>query len=88
MPLKDFGYGLFNTLYELIFKEKMSNEAMKFFTGTSYVAAGTLFGALLTFIFSALAARILGPTNFGNLALVTTVSPIVMVPMGICQLGG
>jgi O-antigen/teichoic acid export membrane protein len=88
MPLKDFGYRLFNTLYELIFKEKMTPETWQFFTGTSYVAIGTLFGSLLTFVFSALAARILGPTNFGNLALVTAVSVIISVPMGMCLLGG
>jgi O-antigen/teichoic acid export membrane protein len=88
MPLKDFGYRLFNTLYELIFKEKMNPETQQFFTGTSYVAIGTLFGSLLTFVFSALAARILGPTNFGNLALVTAVTVIVVVPMVICLQGG
>jgi O-antigen/teichoic acid export membrane protein len=88
MPLKDFNYRLFNTLYELIFKEKMSREALKFLTGTSYVAIGALFGSLLTFVFNALGARILGPTNFGNLALVTTVSVIFSIPMGMCLLGG
>jgi O-antigen/teichoic acid export membrane protein len=88
MPLKDFGYRLFNTLYELIFGEKMSPETQQFFTGTSYVAIGTLFGSLLTFVFNALAARMLGPTNFGNLTLVTTVSVIISIPMGMCLLGG
>jgi O-antigen/teichoic acid export membrane protein len=88
MPLKEFGYRLFNTVYELIFKEKMNRETQRFFTGTSYVAIGTLFGALLTFVFNALGARILGPTNFGNLALVTTVSAIISIPMGMCLMGG
>jgi O-antigen/teichoic acid export membrane protein len=88
MPFKDFGYRSFNALYELIFKEKMTPEIQQFFTGISYVAIGTLFGSLLTFVFNALAARILGPTNFGNLALVTTVSVILSVPMGICLVGG
>ena len=83
MPFKDFGYRLFNALYELIFKANVDRETLQFFTGTSYVAIGTLFGALLTFVFTALAARILGPTNFGNLALVTTVSTILAITMGI-----
>ncbi|MGA3198634.1 MAG: oligosaccharide flippase family protein [Halobacteriota archaeon] len=87
MPVKDFGHRLFNTLYELIFKEKMTPETQQFFTGTSYVAIGILFGSLLTFVFNALGARILGPTNFGNLALVTTVSVIISIPMGMCLLG-
>jgi O-antigen/teichoic acid export membrane protein len=83
MPLKEFGYRLLSAFYEAIFKEKMSHEARKFFIGTSYVAIGTLFGALLTFIFNILAARILGPENFGNLGLITAVSAILAISMSI-----
>ncbi len=83
MPLKEFGYRVFSTLYELIFKEKVNHEALNFFTSTSYVAIGTLFGGLLTLVFSILGARILGPTNFGTLALVTTVGAILSISMGI-----
>jgi O-antigen/teichoic acid export membrane protein len=82
MQLKEFGSRLFTKLYELIFKEKIGHETQQFFTGTSYVAIFTLFGGLLTFVFSALAARILGPTNFGNLALVTTVTAFVSLSIG------
>ncbi len=88
MPLKEFGYRVFSTLYELIFKEKMSHDALNFFTGTSYVAIGTLFGGLLTFVFSILAARTLGPTNFGNLALVMSVGVILSTSMMMSQTGG
>jgi O-antigen/teichoic acid export membrane protein len=84
MPLKEFGFRLISTLYELIFKEKMGLEAAKFFTGTSYMAISTVLGVLLTFVFTVLGARILGPTNFGNLALVTTVGTILAISMGIC----
>lgn len=84
MPLKEFSYRLISTLYELIFKEKMGLEAAKFFTGTSYMAISTVLGVLLTFVFTVLGARILGPTNFGNLALVTTVGTILAISMGIC----
>ncbi len=87
MPLKDFGYRAFNTLYELIFREKMSRDALQFFTGTSYVAIGTLFGGLLTLIFNVLAARILGPTNFGDVALVMSVGVILSTSMMISQTG-
>lgn len=65
----------------------MGRGTEEFFTGTSYVAIGTLSGSLLTVIFNVLAARILGPRNFGNLGLVVTVSGIIGVPMGMCQLG-
>jgi O-antigen/teichoic acid export membrane protein len=83
MQLRDIGYRLLSISYELIFKEKMSYEAQKFFTGTSYVAIGTLFGALLTFIFYALAARILGPTGFGYVALVTSLGLILSIPIAL-----
>jgi O-antigen/teichoic acid export membrane protein len=87
MPLKEFGYQLFNTLYELVFRKKLDPITLQFFTGTSYVAIGTLFGSFLIFVFNALGARILGPTNYGNLALVTTVSAILVIPMQMCNLG-
>ncbi len=74
MQLKQITTKLFNKSYEIIFKEKMSVEVRKLFLGTSYVAVGTLVGVFLTFIFNALAARIIGPTGFGNLALVTSVA--------------
>ena len=83
MPFKKFGHRLFRSLYERIFREKLNQEALKFFTRTSYVAIGTLFGSLLTFVFNILGARILGPTDFGNLALVTTVGTILAISMGI-----
>ncbi len=88
MPLSEFGYRLVNALYELIFKEKMSPETQQFFTGTSYVAIGTLFGSLLTFVFYIFGARALGPTNFGNLALLSTVGVIFSISMQMCVLGG
>jgi O-antigen/teichoic acid export membrane protein len=44
---------------------------------------GTLFGAALTFVFYILGARVLGPENFGNLSLITAVSAILAISMGI-----
>src|SRR5665647_1034656 len=81
MPLKELGFRLLNASYEMIFKEKMGNEARKLIFGTTYVGIGMLFGALLTLTFSILGARILGPSNFGNLGLVTTVGTILALSM-------
>lgn len=88
MRLKDFSYRLLNRLHVLIFKEQIGPEALQFFTGTSYVAIGTLFGSLLTFVFYIIAARIMGATNFGNLALVMTMSSILAIPMGLSMVAG
>ncbi len=81
MTLKELGFRLLSALYELIFKEKMGNEARKLILSTSYVGTGTLFGALAALTFSILGARILGPSNFGNLGLVTTVGAILAISM-------
>jgi O-antigen/teichoic acid export membrane protein len=81
MPLKELGFRLLGAAYELIFKEKMSNEAWKLILGTSYVGIGTLFAALLSLAFSVIAARALGPGNFGVLGLVTTVGTILAISM-------
>jgi len=83
VQLKEFGYRLLSAPYELIFKEKMDPGVQRLFAGTSYVAAGTLFGALLTTVFNILGARILGPEGFGSLALVTSVGTILAISMGI-----
>jgi len=83
MPLKELGFRLLSTLYELIFKDKMGNEARAFVVSTSYVGIGTLFGALLTLAFSIIAARILGPSNYGVLGLVTDSGRYSSPPNGI-----
>jgi O-antigen/teichoic acid export membrane protein len=81
LSIKARSYRLLGVLYETIFREKMGHETQKFFIGTSYAAIGILSGSLLTFIFTILGARILGPDNFGNLSLVTTLSVILIVPI-------
>jgi O-antigen/teichoic acid export membrane protein len=81
--LRKISYRLLSASYKIIFKEKMSLEAQKFFTGMSHIAIGTLFGAFLTFIFNAFAARILGPTGFGYLALVTSIALVLSIPVGL-----
>jgi len=81
MPLKELGFRLLNALYELFFKQKMDDQARKFILSTSYVGIGTLSGAVLGLMFNILGARILGPADFGNLGLVTTVSTILALSM-------
>jgi O-antigen/teichoic acid export membrane protein len=61
----------------------MGGDAAKLLAGTSYVATGVVFGSLLTFIFNILGARVLGPSNFGNLGLISSISAIFALSMGI-----
>jgi O-antigen/teichoic acid export membrane protein len=83
VTLKELGFRLLSAPYELIFKEKVGNEARKLILGTSYVGIGTVFGALFSLTFSIIAARILGPSNFGVLGLVISVSTILGLIMGV-----
>lgn len=81
MTVKELGLRLLSVLYELIFKEKMDDQARSFVLSTSYVGIGTLVGSLFTLAFSIIAARALGPANFGILGLVTTVGTILAISM-------
>jgi O-antigen/teichoic acid export membrane protein len=79
--LKELSLRLLSALYELIFKEKMDDQALTFILGTSYVGVGAVVGALFAFAFSIVAARTLGPSNFGVLALIITVCNILTLSM-------
>jgi len=81
--LRQFGYRLLSVLYELIFKEEIGRDAQRFFVSTSQVAVGTLAGALVTLVFSIIAARALGPDEFGSFSIILTVSGILAVFMGL-----
>jgi O-antigen/teichoic acid export membrane protein len=61
----------------------MGRDAAKLLTGSSYVATGVLFGSLLTFIFSILGARILGPSNFGIFGLISSIGAIFALSTGL-----
>jgi O-antigen/teichoic acid export membrane protein len=81
VTVKELGLRLLSVLYELIFKEKMDDQARSFVLSTSYVGIGTVVGSLFTLAFSIIAARALGPGNFGILGLVTTVGTILAISM-------
>jgi O-antigen/teichoic acid export membrane protein len=86
MPFKEFASRLVSLPYEMIFKERMSNDVIDLAMGTSHAAIGTLFGALITFVFTILAARILGPANFGNFNLISVIGAIFGLSMGLSVL--
>jgi len=81
VTVKEFGLRLLSAPYELIFKEKMDEQARTFVLSTSYVGVATLVGGLFTLAFSIIAARALGPSDFGVLGLVTTVGTILGISM-------
>jgi O-antigen/teichoic acid export membrane protein len=80
---KEFASRLVNLPYEMIFKERMSRDVTDLLRHTSYAAIGTLFGALISSVFTILAARILGPANFGDFSLITVVGVIFGLSMAL-----
>ena len=81
--LRQFGYRLLSVPYEIIFKEEIGRDTQRFFVSTSQVAVGTLAGALVTLVFSIIAARALGPDEFGSFSMISTVSVILAMLMGL-----
>ncbi len=84
ISFKELSYRVLSIPYKVIFKESMTHKSRMLFVGTSYAAFGMLFGALLTFAFTILGARILGPQNFGNYTLVVAVSVVFGSSMQFC----
>jgi O-antigen/teichoic acid export membrane protein len=82
MSLKEFAARVFSLPYELIFQEELSRDAAMLLKSSSRVATGVLVGSLLTLVFNILSARILGPSDFGNLGLILTIGNIFGLTMG------
>lgn len=81
MRFKKWVSRLLSARYETLFKRKAGREVRQLAMGVSFAGTGILLAALLTFIFSILGARVLGPENFGNLSLITAMGAILGVPM-------
>ena len=72
---------VFTFVYEKIFHEKISKEVKKFVKNLSYVAFGTIIATVFSFAFTILAGRILGPSEYGQFALVESVAMFLYIPM-------
>jgi O-antigen/teichoic acid export membrane protein len=68
-------------IYGKIFHEKMSSEAMNFFSNLSYVGLGTFSAAIFSFIFNVLSGRLLGPEEYGEFNLIQSVAMFLYIPM-------
>lgn len=83
--MKDFIFIKFINImtfaYEKIFREKMSDGVKTFLKNLSYVGLGTIIAHVFSFTFSILAGRILGPSGYGEFALVQSVAMFLYVPM-------
>jgi O-antigen/teichoic acid export membrane protein len=72
---------LFTLFYEKILHEKMSDEMAGFLKNFLYVGLGSCIAMIFSFSFNILAGRILGPSGYGELALLQSVAMFLVVPM-------
>ena len=68
-------------IYGKVFHEKMSNEAMTFFSNLSYVGLGTFIATIFSFAFNVLSGRLLGPAEYGEFSLVQSIAMFLYIPM-------
>ena len=83
--MKNFVFKLFINLvtffYEKIFHEKMSDDVKKFFKNLSYIGLGMIIATIFSFTFNILAGRFLGPSGYGEFALVQSVAMFLYIPL-------
>ncbi len=69
------------SFHERIFHEPAGEEVMKFVRNLSYVGLGTLLSTIFSFSFNIIAGRVLGPSGYGNFALVQSIAMFLYIPM-------
>ncbi|MDD5454217.1 MAG: oligosaccharide flippase family protein [Candidatus Ratteibacteria bacterium] len=79
--MKYFTVKIITSLYEKIFHKKISHEVKNFLKNLSYVSIGAIIASIFSFIFNILAGRFLGPSEYGNFAIVQSVAMFLYIPM-------
>ncbi len=70
-----------NFCYEQVFRQKIGDEAKSFIKNLSYLFAGTFIATVAGFALNIIAGRILGPVEYGKVALVQSVTMFLSIPM-------
>jgi len=73
---KNFAY-----VYERLFHEKISGNALNFINSISYIAIGTIIATIFSFTYNILAGRLLGPSEYGKFTLINTIAMFLYIPM-------
>ncbi|WP_321418629.1 oligosaccharide flippase family protein [uncultured Methanomethylovorans sp.] len=71
----------FSIVYERVLHEKLSLDAKGFLNNIFYVGGGVAIATAFSFLFNILSGRWLGPSLYGEYALVETVSMFLYIPM-------
>jgi len=72
-----------NFIHLQLFGHPMGSEMQKFIRNLGWVGSGTVISIVLIFIVNTLAARLLGPTEYGKYSLIVSLGLIFIIPMTI-----
>ena len=81
MEYRTLALGAINSTYKHVFHKDISGAAAKFMRNLAYVVSGTLPSIVLLSVFNILAARFLGPTEYGKYTLIQSVAAFIGISM-------
>ncbi len=79
--VQDFAFSIINIVYRRILKEELTDEVRQYIKNSSYILFGAAFGSLFAFIFTIIAGRTLGPSEYGELALINSIALFLIIPI-------
>lgn len=81
MEYRTFAISTINSTYRLVFHKDISGAMARFMRNLAYVVSGTLPSIVLLSVFNILAARFLGPTEYGKYTLIQSVAAFIGISM-------
>jgi O-antigen/teichoic acid export membrane protein len=81
LEYRTFALDAINTTYRHVFHKDISGAAARFMRNLAYVVSGTLPSIVLLSVFNILAARFLGPTEYGKYTLIQSVAAFIGISM-------
>lgn len=79
--MEDFVFRIVNLAYRMVFRESLTPEVKRFLKSVLYIGLGSGIAAIFAFVFNILAGRVLGPSSYGEFALVLSVGSLLVIPM-------
>jgi O-antigen/teichoic acid export membrane protein len=81
LEYRTLAIGAINSTYKHVFRKDISGAAARFMRNLAYVVSGTLPSIVLLSVFNILAARFLGPTEYGKYTLIQSVAAFIGISM-------
>ena len=81
MEYKSLTLGAINQTYRFVFHKDFNNDFLIFLKNLTYVVSGTMPSIILLAAFNILAARFLGPMEYGKYTLIQSIAAFIGIPM-------